>query len=167
MERWMGLPSGFCKYSSSERRYRAWISCKAELGDTRGVDLRKCLHPVHQRPYSINQIECSTDSNGCAEQITGTAQSTVHPIQQSCVAQLTASARSANESRKMEKTPLGPWELPAFRTALEIHLGCSKKSAFAGSWHYPIKSTQETEDVVWLCSGITAVKLCFRDYHEI
>lgn len=105
MERWMGLPSGFCKYSSSERRYRAWISCKAELGDTRGVDLRKCLHPVHQRPYSINQIECSTDSNGCPEQITGTVQSTVHPIQQSCVAQLTASARSANESRKVEKKP--------------------------------------------------------------
>lgn len=76
---------------SSNRRYRAWISCKAELGDTSGTDLRKCLHLVHQRPYSINQNERGTDSNGCLEQKTGTGQSTVHPVPQSRVARLTAS----------------------------------------------------------------------------
>lgn len=143
VERGKGLPSEFCKYCSSNRRYRAWISCKAELGDTSGTDLRKCLPLVHQRPYSINQKEHSTDSDGCLEQKTGTGQSTGHPVQQSHGAQLTASLGSANASRKREKTHSWTRRASCFEKSLGILPKLQQKEAsFAGRWRYPMKSRE-------------------------
>lgn len=163
----MGLPSELCKYCSSNRRYRAWISCKAELGDTSGTYLRKCLHLVHQRPYSINQMNPAQTAMAALNKKTGTGKSTVHPVQQRRVAQLAASAGSANVSRKMEKTHAWTMRASCYEKSLRnLPRLQQKEDSCAGRWHYPTKG-RKTEKVAWLCSEITTVSLCLRVYQEI
>lgn len=118
-----GCLQSFANTALQTEDTKAWISCKAELGDTSGIDLRKCLHLLHQRPYSINQSEHSTDSDGCPEQKTGTGQSTGHPVQQSHGLSLLPARGLQARAREGRKSMLGPRELPA----LEMPLCCRRK----------------------------------------
>lgn len=109
------------------RRHRASISCKAELGDTSVISLRKCLHLVHQRPYSVNPNEHSADSKSCLPQ---------KPEQGKVLCILHSKATWLHflpawglqiRAEKWRKPMFGPRELPALRTASEIYLGCSRE----------------------------------------